>query len=64
MVEEDRMLTIEQVAERLAMKPSTLRTWLKSGYLSGFKIGREWRVSERELAEFIESHRVTGGEEG
>ena len=43
------MLTVDQVANLLKMKPTTIRTWLKEGKLNGVKVGREWRVTKDEL---------------
>lgn len=40
----ENYLTVEQAAERLQIAPYTLRDWLKSGRVSGVKIGRLWRV--------------------
>jgi len=49
-----KMLTPEQVAERLAVTPNTVRGWLRSGMLKGVKLGNKvWRVREEALEAYI-----------
>ena len=47
------LLRVEQVAERLNTSEFTVRRFLQSGELVGYKIKGEWRVSEADLAEFL-----------
>ena len=49
------LLTPPQVAERLQVNERTVTQWLRKGYLRGFKIGKEWRVSEADLKTFLEA---------
>jgi excisionase family DNA binding protein len=51
---EDRLLTQPQVAKHLQVNERTVTQWLRQGHLRGFKIGKEWRVSERDLDNFLE----------
>ncbi len=51
---EDKLLTPLQVAQRLQMNERTVTQWLRQGHLRGFKIGKEWRVSVRDLDNFLE----------
>ena len=51
---EDKLLTPPQVAERLQVNERTVTQWLRRGHLRGFKIGKEWRVSTRDLENFLE----------
>lgn len=51
-------LTVEEVGELLGRAPSTVRGWLISGVLRGYKLrGREWRVPRTAVAEFIAGER-------
>jgi excisionase family DNA binding protein len=51
------LLNLEQAADRLQIKPDTLRGWLRAGKLRGVKLGaRRWRVREVDLPPFIETH--------
>lgn len=52
----DRLLTVEQVAERLGASGWTVRRWLREGKLKGRKIGGDrlgYRVKESDLEAFI-----------
>ncbi len=51
---EDRLLTPPQVAKHLQVNERTVTQWLRQCHLRGFKIGKEWRVSERDLDNFLE----------
>ncbi|WP_374709331.1 helix-turn-helix domain-containing protein [Desmospora profundinema] len=48
------MLTPEEAAERLAVSPNTIRKWLRSGKLQGYKLPNVWRIRESDLNQFIE----------
>lgn len=50
-----RVLTVKQVAERLQVRPNTVRAWLKCGRIPGRRIGRIYRILEDELDMFIVS---------
>ena len=56
---EDPLLTPSRVAERLQLQERTVTRWLRTGYLRGFKLGKEWRVSPEDLQSFIEHHANT-----
>ncbi len=51
---EDKLLTPKQVALRLQVNERTLTQWLRQGFLRGFKLGKEWRISPRDLDAFLE----------
>lgn len=57
----EKILTPEQVAERLAVTPKAVREWLKSGMLPGRKIGRLWRIRERDYDAFVAPNNQGGG---
>jgi excisionase family DNA binding protein len=48
-----RILTVEQVAEKLQVKPLTVREYLRKGRIPGRKLGRAWRVVETDLEWFL-----------
>jgi excisionase family DNA binding protein len=52
---EQRYLTPFDVAKRLQMNERTVTQWLRNGHLRGFKIGKEWRVSDVDLDAFMEA---------
>ena len=53
---EEKLLTPPQVADHLQIQERTVTRWLRDGYLRGFKLGKEWRVSSEDLQLFMESH--------
>ena len=57
---EGQLLTPEQVAERLQVKPHTIQEWLRTGRLAGVKLGKLWRVRASDLEAFL-SHYETRG---
>jgi len=56
----DKLLTIDEVAEILAVKRVTVYGWVRKGELPGKKVGKKlWRISEQALDEFL--HQQTKG---
>ena len=63
-----RTITVEQAADRLQVKPNTVRAWIKQGRIPGRKIGRVYRIPEQALDAFVSEiplptsggHRLTG----
>lgn len=54
----DKMLTIEEVAERMRVNEKTVRNWITSGELPAFPIGkRGYRISETDLRNFVEARK-------
>lgn len=48
-----RTITVEQAADRLQVKPNTIRTWIKQGRIPGRKIGRVYRIPEQALNQLV-----------
>ena len=48
------LLTVEQAAGKLQVRPETVRDWLRAGRLKGVKAGRQWRVRARDLESFLQ----------
>jgi excisionase family DNA binding protein len=51
-----RMLTVSEVADRLRLKPETVRRWLRSGKLRGVSLGSDsagWRVPQSEVERLL-----------
>ncbi len=51
---EERLLTIPEVANRLRVNQKTIRRWIDMGELAAYKLGHQWRISERDLRSFLE----------
>lgn len=50
------MLTVHEVADLLKVRESTVRAWIHDNTLRAVKFGREWRVGQRDLEAFLDSH--------
>jgi excisionase family DNA binding protein len=51
----EKLYTVEEVAEYLALNPATIRAYLRDGELQGVKLGpRQWRVKESALQAFLD----------
>ena len=48
------LLTVEQAAAKLQIAPKTLKDWLRAGRLKGVRVGRLWRIKERDLEAFVD----------
>ena len=55
----EKLLTPEQVAERLQVTERTVYGWLRRGSLPALKLGRLWRVRPADLEHFLERARRT-----
>jgi excisionase family DNA binding protein len=57
-IETDRLLTVEDIAERLNLSPETIRRWLRTGRLHGIRIGARragWRIPERNFDQYLQN---------
>ncbi len=53
MAKELNYYTLAEIAEQLQITRRTLYSWVKEGKLPAVKLGRQWRVSEEALADFL-----------
>ena len=60
MAESIKVYTLEEVMDVLKVSKRTIYNYIKADQLKAIKVGREWRVTEKALAAFLE----TGTEEG
>jgi excisionase family DNA binding protein len=49
----EEFLTLKDVADRLKVSVKTVRRWVKSGQLRGIRAGKQWRVPESAIEEFV-----------
>ena len=55
-MDDERFLTVPEVAERLRMNPETIRVWLRDGRLRGVRPGGKragWRIPESEVRRIL-----------
>jgi len=51
-----KFFTSSEVADILKMNPQVIARKLQAGEMEGYKIGKDWRVSESQLLAFLERH--------
>ena len=55
----DDLIKPTEAAELLRVTPRTVRNWLIEGQLVGYRLSaRAWRISRRDLADFIDANRT------
>lgn len=54
------MLTSEEVAKRLKVHPNTVRRWIDIGKLPAVRVGKNYRIPERELNNLMKSEAKEG----
>ena len=50
------LLTIHEVAELIKMRESTIRAWIRDGELRAIKMGRDWRIAQKDLEAYLNAH--------
>lgn len=53
MANEIKVYTLEEIAELLHITRRTLYTYVKEGKLKAVKVGKYWRVTEKNLEAFL-----------
>ena len=53
-------LTVKQVAKRFGVNATTVYRLAQRGKLPGFKVGDQWRFSERRLDEWVADRERVG----
>ena len=61
---DDEFLRLADVAERLGVRPPTVRSWIARGQLSAIKLGRTIRIRRCDLGEMLERARVAPAARG
>lgn len=54
-MDSQEIMTIEEVARYLKLKPQTVYKWAQEGQIPGTKLGKEWRFRKSILDEWIDS---------
>ncbi len=49
--------TIPQIAAHCQVSTKTVRRWIVSGELVAHRLGRQWRISEKDLDTFLKIRR-------
>lgn len=56
----DRLLTVDQVAEWLQVKPRTIYQWVHEGYIPVIKLGSLVRFDEASIGKWLRTRETTG----
>ena len=49
----DNIMTLEEVAKYLKMKPQTIYLWAQKGNIPAVKLGKEWRFRRDVIDEWL-----------
>ena len=52
------MLTVFEVAEQLKVSAKTIRLWIETGKLTGYRFGKDYRISKEDLEAFIDASKI------
>lgn len=52
----DEIFTPKEVSEKLKVSERTVNEWLRNGKLRASKLGRQWRITEQQLNDFLKEH--------
>lgn len=50
-----KIYNIQETAEILQVTPRSIYTYIKEGKLHAVKIGREWRVTQKDIEKLLET---------
>lgn len=53
---EEEIMTLEEVAKYLKVKPQTIYTWAQTGKIPAAKLGKEWRFRKSVLDKWFNNH--------
>jgi PTS system nitrogen regulatory IIA component len=53
---EEEIMTIEEVAKYLKLKPQTIYTWVQDGKIPAAKLGKEWRFKKSIIDRWFDQH--------
>jgi len=54
----EKLYTVEEIAEMTSLTTRTIRNYLKDGILKGRKIGGQWRFTEEDVKNFMDSGNI------
>lgn len=62
----EKFFTCEEIADRYAVKVTTVWEWIRRGELPAVKVGKQYRIRAEDLKSFEQSNRTVpadGGED-
>lgn len=61
-MEEQRWLTVEEVAKDLRISEDLVRSWIRSRKLPAIRVGKEYRIERTDYEEFLRKQRISDEE--
>ncbi len=55
-MQDDELLTLQDVARQLSVNEKTIRRWIQSGELPAIEIARKYRIRRSDLQIFLDKH--------
>lgn len=52
----DEIMTLEEVAKYLKLRPQTIYTWAQNGKIPAAKLGKEWRFKKSIIDKWFNQH--------
>lgn len=52
----DEIMTLEEVAKYLKVKPQTIYTWAQNDKIPAAKLGKEWRFKRSVIDKWFDNH--------
>ncbi|MES2618876.1 MAG: helix-turn-helix domain-containing protein [Bacteroidota bacterium] len=52
----EEIMTLEEVAKYLKLKPQTIYTWAQEGKIPAAKLGKEWRFRKSMIDKWFNDH--------
>ena len=52
----DEIMTLEEVAKYLKLKPQTIYVWAQTGKIPAAKLGKEWRFRKSMIDKWFNQH--------
>ena len=56
MIRDDKIMTLEEVAEYLRVKPQTIYTWAQEKKIPAAKLGKEWLFKKSIIDQWFNEH--------
>jgi excisionase family DNA binding protein len=58
-IEMKKLLTLQQVAQRLQISETTLYKLARKGKIPAIKVGNQWRFKKEDIDKWLESQKVS-----
>lgn len=50
------LITAQEAAKRMSVQEETVKRWLRSGELKGYKMARRWKIDPADIDQFIQQY--------